>query len=62
MMLPGEAARRSEDQQRPVARPHPWPAFVFVQHGQRSTAGEPISDGPYKVKNWFDKYYELDIQ
>jgi hypothetical protein len=72
LTIPGQVARPAEKEGQPVinmkprtyaevARPHPRPPFVYVRRGQPGTLGAPIFDGPYAVKAWADKYYDVMV-
>jgi hypothetical protein len=72
LTLPGQAARPAERSSHPVitvkprtyaevARPHPQPRFLYVRRGQHCAPGSPIFDGPYAVKSWGAKYFEVQV-
>jgi hypothetical protein len=70
LTIPGQVAQPAEKEGQPVistkprtyaevARPHP--RLVYVRRGQPSTLGAPIFYGPYAVRAWADKYYDVMV-
>jgi hypothetical protein len=70
LTLPGQEARLAEAEEQPVitvrqrtyvevALLHPRLRYVLVRQGQKSRRRESVFDGPYAIRSWSGKYYEI---